>query len=260
MIGIIYKFTIKTNGRFYVGQSTNFENFSSYWGSGKIWRDTLKEIQNKYPTCWKRLIERKTLWQGNCNQKTLDKLEEVYIRKERSHYSEGLGGCNILRGTANEFGSGSPMKDKNVANRQRKTLKKTYKEHPEIIKTIQQKRQWTLDHTDYKQRISKTLMGRYTGDKNPNYGNYWTEEQKAELSSKMKGRYVGDKNPNYGNKWSDEQKKRLSKRLLENSHKEGYVNPMQNKVRITNGKINTVIPKDAPLPDGFWYGMKPRKS
>lgn len=165
----------------------------------------------------------------------------------------------ILKGTSNEFGSGSPMKDPTVAERQKKTLKKTYQEHPEIIKRIHRKRQWLLDHTDYKQRISQTLMGRYSGEKNPNYGNHWTPEQKADLSAKMKGRFVGEKNANWGHRWDEEKRKQLSEKLRKNTASEGYVNPMTGKVRITNGEINTVIPKDAPLPDGFWYGMKSRK-
>ena len=53
-------------------------------------------------------------------------------------------------------------------------------------------------------------MGRYSGEKNPNYGNYWTEEQKRKQSEKMKGRYVGEKNPNYGNYWTEEQRRHLS--------------------------------------------------
>ena len=36
---------------------------------------------------------------------------------------------------------------------------------------------------------------------------------------------------------------------------DGYVNPMQDKVRITNGSVNTIISKDTPLPEGYWYGM-----
>ena len=102
-------------------------------------------------------------------------------------------------------------------------------------------------------------MGRYSGEKNPNYGNYWTEEQKRKQSEKMKGRFVGEKNANWGHRWNDEQKKHLSEKLRKKATSEGYVNSMTGKVRITNGVINTVIPKDAPLPEGFWYGMKPRK-
>lgn len=259
MNGIIYKFTIRTTKTFYVGQTT-CSDFSYYWGSGTIWNAFLKGLKSQYPTCWKRLVKREILWQGECNQKTLDKLEEVYIRREHALHSENLGGCNILKGTSNEFGSGSPMKDPTVVERQRKTLKKTYQEHPEIIKRIHQKRQWLLDHTDYKQRISQTLMGRYSGEKNPNYGNYWTPEQKANLSAKMKGRFVGEKNANWRHRWNEEKRKQLSEKLRNKAASEGYVNPMTGKVRITNGEINTVIPKDAPLPEGFWYGMKPRKS
>ena len=36
---------------------------------------------------------------------------------------------------------------------------------------------------------------------------------------------------------------------------DGYVNPMQDKVRITNGSVNTIISKDTPLPEGYRYGM-----
>ena len=259
MIGIIYKFTIKTNGRFYVGQSTAGEKFENYWGSGSMWYDYIKGLQRKYPTCWKRLVKREILWQGECNQKTLDKLEEVYIRREHAHYSEGKGGCSILWGTANEFGAGSPMKDPLAQRKCSLAVRKAFTEHPEIMQRIQSKRIWKLHHTDYKQRISQTLMGRYSGEKNPNYGNYWTPEQKADLSAKMKGRFVGEKNANWGHRWDEEKRKQLSEKLRKNATSEGYVNPMTGKVRITNGEINTVIPKDAQLPDGFWYGMKPRK-
>lgn len=38
-----------------------------------------------------------------------------------------------------------------------------------------------------------------------------TEETKQKQSDYWKGRMVGDKNPNYGNKWSDEQRERMSR-------------------------------------------------
>ena len=75
------------------------------------------------------------------------------------------------------------------------------------------------------------------------------------LSKKMIGRYDGKNNPNYGNKWSEEKKNQLSKKLHERTQSDSYVNPMQDKVRITNGSVNTIISKDTPLPEGYWYGM-----
>lgn len=256
MKGIIYKFTILTSKIYYVGQHCNNDNnFDNYWGSGRVWEIYLNKVIKKYPKKWKKLIKREILWSGECNQKLLDKLEEVYIRKEHALKSEKMGGCNILPGTSNKFGSGSPMKISSVARKQSKSMKKFYKEHPEEAKKIKERRQWALDNTDYKEKISKTLKGRYVGEKNPNYGNYWTLAQKRVMSRKMAGRYKGKNNPNYGNKWSEEKKKEMSEKLRKKNSEKGYVNPMQDRVRITNGKVNITILKDEPLPDGYWYGM-----
>lgn len=52
-----------------------------------------------------------------------------YIKKEKSHYSYKSGGCNVLWGTANEFGSGSPMKDVNVRKKMSEYMKEYYKNH-----------------------------------------------------------------------------------------------------------------------------------
>lgn len=254
--GIIYKFTILTNKRFYVGQYSG-DRFEIYWGSGKMWNNYLSNLKKKFPTCWKKLVRREILFSGVKSQEALDKLEEVYIRRENAHYLENMGGCNILKGTSNKFGSGSPMKDPNVADKVRKSLIKTYSEHPEVMQRIQGKRRWTMENTDHSERISKTLTGKLVGEKNPNYGHKWTDEMKRKQSEKMKGRYVGEKNPNYGKKWNAEQRKNLSDKF-KNIYS-GDRNPMFGKVRITNGIINTVIPKDSKLPDGFRYGMKRRK-
>lgn len=75
---------------------------------------------------------------------------------------------------------------------------------------------------------------------------------------RSKRRNAGENNPNWNNRWSAEQRQALREKFRV-KYEQGYTNPMQGKVRITNGEINTVIPKDSPLPDGFWYGMKPRK-
>ena len=269
-IGIIYKFTIiakyKFDGHkpFYVGQrweSKSIDKFlsrncSNYPGSGSIWTDFVNRLKQDYPTCWRKLIKREVLfYSDNCSQKVLDKMEEYYIKKEKSHYSYKNGGCNILWGTANNFGSGSPMKDPMVRRKQSESLKKTFEKHPELIKAIHEKRQWLMDNTDYKEKISNTLKGRYIGDKNPNYGNKWSKEQRLKLKEKMTGRYKDDKNPNYGNKWSEEKKKEFSNKLKERNHSVGDKNPMFGKVRITNGIINTTILKTDKLPEGFWFGM-----
>ena len=44
--GIIYKFTILTNKRFYVGQYSG-DRFEIYWGSGKMWNNYLSNLKKK---------------------------------------------------------------------------------------------------------------------------------------------------------------------------------------------------------------------
>lgn len=78
------------------------------------------------------------------------------------------------------------------------------------------------------------------------------------ISDYFKGRYIGEKNPNFGNNWSDKKKKLLSDKKKE-LYKNGLPNPMQDMKRITNGKENTVIHKDSPLPDGWRYGLTTKK-
>nr|DAJ27916.1 MAG TPA: GIY-YIG nuclease superfamily protein [Caudoviricetes sp.] len=263
-IGIIYKFTIiakyKFNGHkpFYVGQHFGIEGFDTYPGSGVIWTDFITRLKSDFPTCWRKLIKREVLYQRPCSQKCLDKMEEYFIKKEKSHYSYKLGGCNILWGTANNFGSGSPMKDPLVRERCGESVKLFNKNNPEKRRLMELNRLKALNNTEYKDRISKTLKGRYLGEKNPNFGNKWTEDQKKLQSDKMKGRYIGANNPNFGNKWTEEQRRRMSERIKNETKNIDYVNPMFGKVRITNDIINTVINRGDVLPPGFRYGMKRR--
>ena len=84
MKGYIYKFTILTTGTYYVGQHFSSKKFERYWGSGRVWERIINKMKRKYSICWKKLIKREILWSGECTQKLLDKLEEVYIRKEKA--------------------------------------------------------------------------------------------------------------------------------------------------------------------------------
>lgn len=50
-----------------------------------------------------------------------------------------------------------------------------------------------------------------SGTNNPNYGHYWTEEQKQKARERALSRnYKGKNNPNYGNKWTEEQRNKAS--------------------------------------------------
>ena len=183
MIGIIYKFTIiakyKYDGHkpFYVGQHwcESADNFLcrnySYYGSGSIWNDFLNRLKKDYPNHWRKFIRREILYIHECSQKALDKLEEYYIKKCKAHYSYKQGGCNVLWGTANKFGSGSPMKDPMIA-----------------------------------EKCGNTLHVRYAGKNSWNYGKKMSIETRKKLSKIKKG----SRGPNIGKKFSDDIRRKMS--------------------------------------------------
>ena len=114
MIGIIYKFTIlakiKRDGHkpFYIGQHwcKSKDDFLCrdypYYGSGTIWLKCIKKLKKSNSDNWRFFVKREILCViANNSQKTLDKLEEFWIKREKSHHSYELGGCTVLWGTAN---------------------------------------------------------------------------------------------------------------------------------------------------------------
>lgn len=221
MTYIVYKFTILTNGRYYVGQTSNYCEFNNYWGSGKIWNKCLLKLRKEYPTCWKKLIKREILYKGNCNQRTLDKLEEIYIRREKALYSENLGGCNILPGTANKFGSINPSQLKSCKEKQSNSLKKWWNEHPEERIKLSERRKGVKSSKETKEKISNSLRGMFSGEKNPLWGKKASEETRKKMSiaqsrrkhrkphteetkkkiAQSRRKYVGCNHPLYGSKF-----------------------------------------------------------
>lgn len=208
-IGIIYKFTIiakyKFDGHkpFYVGQHFGLDSFDSYSGSGKIWEDFINRMKKDFPTCWQKLIKREVLYQRPCSQKVLDKMEEYYIKKEKSHYSYKIGGCNVLWGTANKFGSGSPMKDPECRKKQSESLKKFYKEnkHPCLGKKASEelKIKLSISHKGHKhddsvvKRISEKNKGkRRTEEFSQKMKDVWKDRKRSGWVSPIKNKSVDE--------------------------------------------------------------------
>lgn len=111
-------------------------------------------------------------------------------------------------------GTNNPMYGKNIyTNKSAEELKLI-----KIKLSLRSKKQWRdekyrnymselakgrnpyVNKTDEEMKIIRLKMSRnhadINGEKNPNYQNYWTEEQKQEASKKMIGRFSDDKNPN----------------------------------------------------------------
>lgn len=173
MIGIIYKFTILTDRRFYVGQheAESVEEFlvskpslySCYWGSGSaIWEHVLKKHIDKYPTNWNKLIKREILLVMNSySPKALNRMERYWIKKAKSHYSFKVGGCNFLWGEARGDDWVNAMKI------------------PEIRAKV-----------SAKNRIS--LKGKLAGDKHWNYGKHRPKEVREKISEAHKGKTLSE--------------------------------------------------------------------
>ena len=259
-IGIIYKFTIiakyKFDGHkpFYVGQHFGLDDFDTYPGSGAIWTDFITRLKSDFPTCWRKLIKREVLYQRPCSQIALDKMEEYYIKKEQSHYSYKKGGCNVLWGTANGFGSGSPSKDPLV----RKKISKSRKG-----KCIGEEHFMYGKHWDEntKKRNAQSNKGKQAGHKHWNYGNHWSEEVRNKIGNGNRGKrvWLGKHHTEEtkqklsehfkGKKWKDESRIKMSESVS------GKGNTMFGKVRINNGKVNMMINRGEALPAGFVLGM-----
>lgn len=288
-IGIIYKFTIiakyKFNGHkpFYVGQHFGIEGFDTYPGSGVIWTDFITRLKSDFPTCWRKLIKREVLYQRPCSQKCLDKMEEYFIKKEKAHYSYKSGGCNILWGTANNFGSGSPVKDPLVREKISKKMKgkmigsknpffkKKHSDRTKKIISIKRLEYYKHNvpynlgktHTEESkrkmseaQRGEKSWMYGRKGELCHNFGRKISKETKAKISKKLSGK----NNPNYGKRWSDEIKRKISEHHADVSGKNnpmygkrGKKSPMFGRKWINNGIEEKFVKIDS-LPEGYLYG------
>lgn len=242
----IYKTTCLINGKIYIGQRTKKFRTDGYLGS-----ETLISLAiNKYG----KENFTKELLRECSSQKELDRWEQIYIIKHKS-FNKYIG-YNILKGSSNEFGCGSPMLIPEVAKKCSDGNKRFMSSDKGKQQKIKMSNAMKEKHKDPKYAKKKSELGKaLVGDKNPNYGNKWSDEQKKDLSDKMKGRYNGDKNPNHGNNWSDEQKKSLSKKLKESGANKGKNNAMYGRVRITDGLNNKTIVKGEDIPSGWRLGM-----
>ena len=85
------------------------------------------------------------------------------------------------------------------------------------------------------------------------YGEDRAKEMKAQRSRTMKqhrsnSSIAGDKNPNYGNKWSEEQKQKLSEQRQGNKH------PTYGWFWVNDGNKSKKLPPNSDIPNGHVRG------
>lgn len=247
MIGIIYKFTLicelkyQNRNPFYIGQRLerisvdHFMFNSEYWGSGAIWQRFLKALKRRYPNNWRCLIKREILFSSDkVTQQGLDAMEAYYIKREKSHYSFGIGGCNVLWGTANQWGSGSPMKDPNVAKRVTNKLKgrrgaKRSKEGKRNI-SIAAKNSW-INADERRKKLSDLQKSRMSDP-----------VRKEKMRKILKGR-----------KFSEET---IAKMIKNHHHLSKDKHPLWGStfIWITNGVNNKRHNPEQEIPEGWFRG------
>lgn len=277
--GIIYKTTCLINGKIYIGQTTN--DNENYIGSGSAF---LRAVR-KYG---KENFIRETLRECS-SQRELDIWEHVYIKKY--HAQDPNIGYNILPGTSNEFGSGSPTKlpvvKKKLHEKMQERLASGWK--PEHRLTEEHYKKHSVFMKEYFKTHEHWGKGVKIGsEKSPMYGKHHTEatrkkmrEHHADVSGENNPFYgnhsmIGEKNPFYGKRHTDETKKKQSEvmkeyyrthenpwkgkhREISEEQKRKQSVSMKCKIWITNGSENMRINVNDNIPLGWKRGKTNHK-
>ena len=124
------------------------------------------------------------------------------------HYRKNFPNYRLTNVTDGGEGISGWKSSEDFKRKQHEIQKKLWenKEYRERIIGIRRDENGVYKSKEFREKISSIVKK----ENNPNYRNYWSDEQKNNMRKKMLGRYEGKNNPNYGNKWSDEQKARLS--------------------------------------------------
>ena len=239
LIGIIYKFTIIAKSKrdnckpFYIGQhweKCSVERFlsrkSDYWGSGNIWLSHLDWLRKQNPNNWKYFVKREILYSSeSITQRGLDTLERHFIKKYKSHYSNKNGGCNVIVGTANKFGSTNPMYDK------------------EVIDKVREKKR-----------------GRFGGKNCYWYGKHLSEETKRKIGELARERFKNG-HPCRGKKMSDEARETMciaAAKRDRSTYAHGFSSSEEHKEKIRKSMLKYYETHNSPF-KGRTHNAETRK-
>lgn len=170
VFGIVYITTCLVNGKVYIGQTIHWQD-KSYLGSGVA----LCEAVKKYG----RIKFKRKILKVCYNQKQLDAWEMIMIRKYNS--TDKNIGYNVLSGTANEFGCGSPAK------------------LPEVKEKLRQIQLGKRHSEETKRKMSEARKGRVSNRK----GIKLSEETKRKMRKAAIGKHSGENNGMFGGKYHD---------------------------------------------------------
>lgn len=214
MVCGIYYIVNKENGKIYIGQSVNVNKRLNRHKS-ELRRNVHPNIyfQNSWNKYGEEAFEFSLLIE--CDESELDDLEIHYI----AHYDSS----NRENGYNQDYG-GHKIKHRSLETRRKiseanKGEKSAWygKHHTE--ESLRRMRESKLGHEvseETKQKISKSLKGRFAGENHPMYGKHHSLESREKMSQALKGEnnpfygVTGENHYMFGRKLSEETKEKIS--------------------------------------------------
>lgn len=197
--GCVYLTINLINGKKYIGKNSTCNN--NYLGSNK---ELQKDIQKYGFDNFRKII----LECADSEQKLIQ-LELYYIDifnaiENKTFYNKhrvSTGGNNFIKMSQKQQKQYLEHFHQNVLRGEQHPFYGTHRSQEVKDKiSIKNKTNWENKSEEDKKQFCQKMSELSKGEKNGNYGHYWSEEKKKQLSEKLKGTRTGKNNPNYGNK------------------------------------------------------------
>ena len=231
--GIIYKITNKVNGKVYIGQTINKNGFQgryNYYGVG-IERVYNYHINNKKKNRYYNEHLLSSIEKYGFSNFEVD--EEFYVAYSKEELNrkefELINRYNAIDreyGYNNKEGGGNKKLSKEAKKKISKSRigKFTGENSANFGKVLSK---------ETKEKISKSKKGKYSGEDSYWFGKTHSEEAKKKISKSRIGKFTGEKNPFYGKTHSEEARRKMSEKA---SKRTGSKNPKAKKIVLLNTK------------------------
>ena len=225
--GYIYKFTNLNTGLIYVGKREKSTFDESYYGSGKLWTQSIEGLDLS------KCVKREVLYWGTSRQDLNEK--EIYWISKLNATDKSVG-YNIHRGGqgGNSLGDTQLWSELHQGERNGRYHREVSEE---TRKKISEANKGKVRSEEFKLNVSRTQKGRKKPD---GFAEKCSKIQKGKIVSestknKLRALNTGENNPSYGKHWYNNGV--INKKFNENEIPEGFVRGTLRK-GIKTGKNN----------------------
>jgi len=184
---LIYKITNKLDNKIYVGKHKTENKNDNYYGSGLLLNRAMNKHGRKF---FSKEILMECSSEAEMNQKESDIVDALFISRDDTYNVKlgGPGGFDFI----NKCG-------KNIYENHSKISRENVKiAHMSFLEKLnfdaEFKEEWKAK-ISAKVKLNRVIFG------NPFSGEHHTDATKKRISKSMQGKHSGKKNPNYGNRW-----------------------------------------------------------